>query len=640
MSGIFGIVRFDNRDVDRRDLERMGATMRHRAINGMRSDAMGPVGLGHCAMRIYNEDRFDAQPLYDADMDATLVAVVRLDNREALAEALAIAPDQLATMADSALLMAAYRKWGEDCPTHLLGDFAFAIWDGRQRRLLLARDHMGIGTLVYHHGPDFIAFASEIKALWAVDGVPRDISDDGAMQHLLLARNPKSRQTMFDGICGLRGGEWMTIDQRGKARVCEYWTPQVAPEHLGQDDDYYIATYRRIVGEAVACRVRRLIDPPALAFSGGFDSTAIAGLAAPELNRKGHRLIAVSSAMSADRPGLALDPRPMVELCRRDMPHLDVHYVTRENLDPLEAIERSFSQIDVPPSTYHYAYTELARVARQQGARLILDGHGGDTSVNPRGGGIYLRWLKRGKFRRYFSEIRAVGTRPGPQSWRRLIGGLYRLLPTPVLKLGKWARRGFTPVWAHLPLRDGAVRAAIRSGRVDLDWGRTIATNSVIPPSIIRSMQRMSSNLVPASLEMTYWTNGMAMARPFMDKRVIELALAIPDELQIRNGRNRYLACQALADIYPPEFLSRPFANDRRVPEWEETMAAMVPELERRIDSMAGDERLARLIDTGAMKRQLAADGPFRHGKPGAFHAYVFARYLRWFSGTNAGSID
>ncbi len=156
MSGIFGILRSDGGEVSERDLERMGNTLAHRGPDGRKFVADGAVGLGHCLMRVNNEDLFEAQPLRDREAGLTLVADCRIDNREDLAEAFGLSFADIRDMPDSAFILRAYKKWGDDCAEHLLGDFAFAIWDGRAKRLLLGRDHMGQRYIHYHQAKSFL----------------------------------------------------------------------------------------------------------------------------------------------------------------------------------------------------------------------------------------------------------------------------------------------------------------------------------------------------------------------------------------------------------------------------------------------------------------------------------------------------
>ncbi|MEI9804945.1 MAG: hypothetical protein WDN48_11395 [Pseudolabrys sp.] len=306
MSAIFGLLRFDGGEASRRDLERMAKALAHRGPDGIQFIADGPLALGHGLMRVVREDAFEAQPLRDGDV--TLVADLRLDNRDELAAAFGLADADLHDMPDSALLMRAYQKWGEDCARRLLGDFVFAIWDGRANKLVLGRDHMGQRYVHYHHGKDFFVFATDIKTLWSYPDVPRVLSDARIGQMLIHDRMPREGETLFDDILGLPGATVMTISAEGAVTKRRYWEPHADPVHENRDEAYYIGAYRRVLGEAVACRIRRTLKPPGLIFSGGYDSAAIAGLAGPVLEaasssprpRRCRPIIAAPSATRAN----------------------------------------------------------------------------------------------------------------------------------------------------------------------------------------------------------------------------------------------------------------------------------------------------------------------------------------------------
>ena len=121
------------------------------------------IGLGHGLLRTADEGPLHAQPFVDGDLAIT--ADVRLDNRDELLAALGLADR---SMSDAALVLAAYRRWATDCPSRLLGDFAFALWDAHRRALFCARDHFGVKPFCYSAGTDRFVFASEIKALLAL----------------------------------------------------------------------------------------------------------------------------------------------------------------------------------------------------------------------------------------------------------------------------------------------------------------------------------------------------------------------------------------------------------------------------------------------------------------------------------------
>ena len=231
MSAILGILRFDGARASEHDLERISNALALRGPDAHRFLVQGSVGLGHCLLRVNHEDMFERQPLRDVEADLTLVADCRIDNREELAADLHIPAPQLRDMPDSALVLRAYRPWGEGCAERLLGEFAFALWDGRARKLVLARDHMGQRTIQYHRGKDFFAFASSFKGLMALPDVPQRLSMGRVAAGLMGAArlNHVPGATAFDGIEGLRVATVMTIGAVGEVASRRYWEPRPDP---------------------------------------------------------------------------------------------------------------------------------------------------------------------------------------------------------------------------------------------------------------------------------------------------------------------------------------------------------------------------------------------------------------------------
>jgi asparagine synthase (glutamine-hydrolysing) len=455
MSAIFGILRFDGDAVSARDLERMGNTLAHRGADGRKFVTNGRIGVGHGLMRVNQEDFFEAQPVDDRAADLILAADCRIDNRGELAEAFGIGAAELRDMPDSALLPRAYKAWGEDCAAHPLGDFAFAIWDGRAGKLVLGRDHMGQRNIFYHKGKDFFAFATEIKALWALADVPRQLlpAEIARFFHRTGEQRPEGG-TLYAEIAAVPGGSVVVARDDGTVELRRYWRPQADPAHENRDENYYLEKYRGILSEAVACRLRRLTRPAALFNSAGFDTAAIAGLAGPAVTAQGRKLISLSWLGEETTRTTRGDIRPWIEACRRVMPHLDIRELSRMSEPPFEGIERVFLAQDGPGSGNRKTWSYLFAEAAAAGARLIIDGYGGDYTLNPRGHGALARHLQRGQLRRFCSELVARLRMRELSAWRVLKNEIvFALLPR---SLTRWHRR-MRQIGSHEP-----VKAALR----------------------------------------------------------------------------------------------------------------------------------------------------------------------------------
>lgn len=635
MSAIFGALRRDGAPVTERALEAMGAMLAHRGPDGRRVLALDNAGLGHCLMRVNAEDRFEAQPLHDPATGVTLVADLRLDNREALAAACSIEPEVLAGMADSDVLLAAWAKWGDACLERLLGDFTIALRDHRKKRLYLARDGMGQRGLYVHAGDRTVAFASEVKPLFALPEVPQRLNEAGIARRLLVPVDPDPDVTLYEGVTILPGGTVRWYDDAGGGGERRFWEPHAAPEHLGRDDAYYLDAYRRIVEEAVACRVRRLERPPCLMFSGGFDSGTIAAFAAPIMAARGQAVVAVTSVLNDGEHSPQGDSRTLAEaFAGRE--GFALHTVARGDATLFKGLEEGFARTG-ECLAFDYVRDAGFALGRRAGARLAMDGHGGDYTVNMLDAGMLGRILLRGDLPRFWRELRA---RRAFTRWSLvaiLYGDVLRpLVPQRLLRaFFDWCDAG-EPLWQRRYVQDAFALRHVAGGTVDPRRLRhpRVAWRRWRERWLHMQRLMMRGPPVPATLAAVH---GLDFTRPFHDIRLVELALAIPEHLQFRDGRERWLARTALADCLPPGLIARKPGNTPERPGQERMFAEGIPAalamLEREGPGSAAEHYVA--ADRLRAKIRDAESRPDRWRDPigtfGVTNALVTARFVNWF---------
>ena len=459
-------------------------------------------------------------------------------------------------------------------------------------------------------------------------------------RRLLIQPVTGEGQTDFQGIVALLGGSVLSVDASGACATRRYWEPHADPAHVGRDEAYYIAAYRKVLGEAVACRVRRLVAPAGLFMSGGFDTGAICALAGPVLSERGGKLIAVSSVMPEGYSGTIRHPRRWVEVCRRAMPHLDVRYVTGENLDILEGMERTLLSNDGFHRDHRCVIDAMLREIASAGGRVVMDGFGGDYTLNPRGMDALVRLLRRGRFRAFLSEFVATSRHLG-QSWKQTF---FRNVVTPGLRelwFARWQRwrAGVAPLGHTTPVSRQVLEMARRDGIAPRSAQGAKAGDSVTQRKR-RVLGRMQNQL-RAGFATPAAAFGLTFTAPFHDKRVVELGLAIPEELEYKNGRTRHLARVALADLYPPEFQDRRPGSEDLAP----YMLALVKRAEARIlaeiDRMETAGRLTAYFDFPRMRQMLTRRRADQHASGDeydtrqAVDAFLAARWLEFFRGDN-----
>ena len=297
MSGIVVVFNLDGAPVDPGLLGRMAEAAAYRGPDGIRYRVDGNVGLAHLALNSTPESLQELQPLLSADGVLCLTADARVDNRDELYSTLTTSGYlQGKDATDADLILAAYRCWGEACPEHIIGDFAFAVWDGREQKLFCARDPFGIKPLHYSQIGSILCVASEAQQILQHPGVPRRLDEVALADHLVNNCDDEER-TMFLDVRRVPPGHRL-IATRSGLRTERYWDIDPGVDiRYGRDSEYeahFLALFQR----AVADRLRSSGPVVGVTMSGGMDSTSIAAVAQRILaaGDGGSRLIAYSYA--------------------------------------------------------------------------------------------------------------------------------------------------------------------------------------------------------------------------------------------------------------------------------------------------------------------------------------------------------
>lgn len=277
MSGIVGIINLDGAPVDRSLLHRMTQFMAYRGPDAQEVWIDGRVGFGHTLLRTTRESAREQQP-YSLDGQVWITADARVDGRTELVRKLAAKGRRdLGGATDVALILHAYHVWGEDCVQHLLGDFAFAIWDGPKRRLWCARDHFGVKLFYYVQVANCLVFSNTLNCVRSHPAVTDDLNELAIGDFLLFGHNPEVSTTTFADIQRLPAGHELTFSD-GTLRIDRYWSLSrdgqiIRYKHAGD----YVDHFKELLREAVGDRLRT--DRVAIFMSGGLDSPALAATA-------------------------------------------------------------------------------------------------------------------------------------------------------------------------------------------------------------------------------------------------------------------------------------------------------------------------------------------------------------------------
>jgi asparagine synthase (glutamine-hydrolysing) len=391
MSAIAGIFNRDGAPVARDDLVRMIATMERRGPDGFGIWHEGPIGLAYRKLATTPESLHEELPL--ARGPFTLTADARIDNRDELLRLLDVPTAEAATLSDGELILTAFQKWDRACLAKLIGDFAFSVWDSQNQTLFCARDHIGMRPIVYHATDRLFAFASDIRALLALDRVPQRINE-GRIADFLIGQTEgiDKTSTFFEGIFKLPPAHAAEVrsDQLSTAR---FWALDPTDELQLSSDAEYTEAFREVFEEAVRCRLRSATQPASM-LSGGLDSAAIVAFARDLSEAAGKPPLDTYSAITGGDPAECPETRSVRSIVEQG--GLRSHTLGPTDLGPLlpeicHLFQTSHDLFDHQMHLPHCLYIK----AHQDGFNILLDGVDGDLVASAGGSYIAHLWRQR-----------------------------------------------------------------------------------------------------------------------------------------------------------------------------------------------------------------------------------------------------
>ena len=543
-------------------LSRMRDTMAHRGPDGADTwvDADGRIGLGHRRLSIIDLSDRAAQPMSNEDGTLWVTYNGEIYNHRALRTELSQSGRHRwnTDHSDTEVILHAFEEWGIDCLSRFRGMFAFALWDARARQLWLVRDRLGVKPLYYsvHHGR--LTFASEIKALLEDPEQARAI-DAPALFHYLSYLVTPAPQTLFDGIRKLPPATWIRVDADGRIAEQRYWDvwEDVASMDGGEDE---IA--ERVLAELrTSVQLRKMSDVPIGVFlSGGLDSSTNAALFSEGESRPVKTFSIGYAGAYPSYPNELVYAREMAARVGAD--HHE--YLVRVS-DVIDFLPRMVQLQDEPigdPVCVPLFY--LAKLARDHGVIVCQVGEGADelfigypnwigalerqrwadlpvpAMVSRFGGGVLgalgydrtvqVEWLRR-------------GARREPIFW----GGAEAFTHAEKHRLlsprARQALRGLTSWDAIAPIRERFDRLA--PDRSHLNWMSYVDLNQRLPELLLMRVDKMTMGV------------GLEGRVPFLDHRVVALAMSIPSALKTKNGTLKYVLKKAVRGLVPDSLIDR-----------------------------------------------------------------------------------
>ncbi|HEV2388545.1 MAG TPA: asparagine synthase-related protein [Candidatus Acidoferrales bacterium] len=608
MSGIAGIVNLDGAPVDRDLLERMASSVAYRGPDASEVWTRGPTGFVHTSFRTTFEAQRERQPM-SLDGEVWITADARIDGREDLLAELrghgcTCSPDAT----DPELILHAYAVWRERSVEHLIGDFAFAIWDHRERKLFCARDHFGVKPFFYAHVNEALVFSNAMDCPRLHPDAPDDLYEPEIADFLVLGAGFDLERTAREVIRRLAPAH-VLIAVDDKVCTRRYWTLPVDPPTVFRRSQEYVERFLELFEQAVADRLRT--DRAAVLMSGGMDSTSVAAMAKRAAGKSGspcaisahsqvyHRLIQDREARFASAAARYIGI-PLTEFALDD----------RQLLGFWDRPE--FRRAE-PWKTPLFDGTLSDVLGRPVSARVVLTGQGGDGIFSSLRKRHCLDRIRSGDWVRLAGELSRYVLSEGRRHrlqlrfrWQALAGRGATPRPFPVWLNPEFERR------LHLRERYERYEAAPVWSRTPVDAVRPEAHGLMSSPIWAGLFEEYDPDNFGACVDARH---------PFFDLRLVRYVLSLP---ALPWCSDKELLRRSMRGLLPDEVRLRrkqPIASDLLTAFYQSSRKSW-------LDDFEPDEALGQYVDFKRAKECIQNPPPWEvmvHLRP-----MVLNFWLKW----------
>ena len=518
MCGICGIYRFDSSAPDQGLLKRMLAPIEKRGPDDEGIHIDGAVGLGHRRLSIIDLSARAHQPMIDKSSGLSIVFNGSIYNYPALRDELIARGHSFNSSGDTEVILRAYAEWGENMVSRLVGMFAFAIWDPRDRTLFIARDRMGIKPLYFSAGSGAFLFGSNIQSILASGLVDTSLDPVGLHHQLTLHAVVPAPTTILSEVRKVRPGYTMRVRADGSVSERRYWSLEARRPVIARSDDEWVEA----IHEALMLSVKRRKDiadvPVGVLLSGGLDSSLLVGLLA-EAGYDNLKTFTVGFDDQPEEKGSEFEySDPVAE--RFQTEHYKFHVPNHELIDRLpEAIDNMAEPMVGQDAIGFYLLGE--QVSRE--VKVVQSGQGADEVF---GGYFWYPQMHEASdeadlprfANRYFDRTH--------QDWLNTVDPRYHPSSDPTSALV-------------------GARLGDSLGDEYIDRVLQLDVTTLIVDDPVKRVDNMTMA----------W--GLEARVPFLDHELVELAAAMPPSLKLRDG-GKYALKKISRGLIPDSVIDRP----------------------------------------------------------------------------------
>ncbi|KIL35407.1 asparagine synthase [Cohnella kolymensis] len=607
MSAIAGFYQLNDEPVDLLYGSCLMDALRHYPADDIRTWRGDGIFLGCHSQWISPESDGELLPRYDNESRLAITADAILDNREDLFERLQVQHPERKRMTDSELILLAYRKWGREAPQYLIGDFAFMIWDERNRLLFGARDFSGARTLYFHHNQTRFAFCTLIQPLFTLPSVKKRLNEEWLAEFLAIpgmVEAVDTASTVYDSIGQLPPSHSITVTG-GKVTLSRYCRLAAGEPLKLKSDEEYEEAFREVFETAVSARLRTNRNVGAH-LSGGLDSGSVVSFAAPALREQNKLLYTYSYVPENDfedwtSRSLLPDERPYIQSTVRHVGNISDHYLDFERTNPLDEVNDFLEIMEMPYKFFENSFwmRGIYQRANQHGVGLLLNGARGNFTISwGSAWEYYANLLKRLKWIRLYQELSLFSSHLGARKSKVLTVVAKKAAVGRSLLFPAAARNEF-PAFINPAFAAATnVYSKLQDHRMDAG-GTTVESAYEVRKNQFEQLYFWNKNGTlgtKLSLRYALWDRD-----PTNDLRVIRFCLAVPEEQYVQNGYDRALVRRATRNLLPDKVRLNQHIRGVQGADVIHRMARSWPAFIDELDRLAADPLIAEFIHIPAV---------------------------------------
>ncbi len=550
MSGIAGIINFDDSPIDINELNILKKNLNYRAQDGFQEYVENDIAFIYAKLCVTEQCSKDFQPLVDEVKNILIVSNSRLDNRNELIKALNLPESKT----DCEVLLAGYKKWGEKVVDYLIGPFSFVVFDKINKYVFAAVDHFAQKPLYFSMSDNQFIFSSDPKAISCLDLKTYKINQDKVLDYLIF-QGCVNNDSFYKKILKINKGQCIEIKEN-KLFISEYYSLPIIKKPLEAN---YSKEIRKIMTEVVISQSRSNNMKISTTCSGGLDSTSIASLLNKEIKHKNIQSFSVHFDNLNENDFKQTDERFYVERFEEKYTAKHKYIVSRNS--PLNYLGEQLSRAYFPPKSGNgYMHQEIIDEMKKKNIRVLFDGFDGDSVISH--GAEYLTELGlECNLTKLLSEVKSACKLNGRKF------SVYHTLKNFWLKpnIPFGIKVFLNKLFSHGVTEEKKYQHLSQNAKKIIDFRKRF--KNYYPNESYKYKKSLDAHR--NGLSLPFWEeeleiidfiasiNGIDIRLPFMDKRVIEFCLKVPGNEKFKNGVTRAYFREGMRGITPDEVLNK-----------------------------------------------------------------------------------